>query len=524
MLGNERRSMMKITDVHRLMIIMVLIMGLSIPFSASWAAKEPATLVIVESQEVYGLDPPVDTAGNHQHLYKLLFGQLVTFGRTMPEVEPDLAESWELSSDKITWTFHLRKGVKFANGNPFNAHAVKFTFDRILDPKAGARRRANYKVIKEVKVLDDYTVQFITHAPFPDLLTLLADNSSYIHDPANVKKWGKKVKIHPVGTGPYKLLEWAPGQNPTCVPNPYYTGPYKPKFEKIIQLNVPEGAARANMLETGEADVVTRIFPEDFPRLKENPQIEIKVYPIQLAINLEINNAQPYFKDVRVRQALNYAIDKEAICKNVLQGFGTPSTSPSCRFVKGWKAQKPYTYNPEKAKKLLAEAGYPDGIDVLLNSSTGRYLKDRQVMEAIQGYYNAVGIRAKLLFREWGAHVNLMRQLPVERKKDLLIGGTASPYMTFHLHRLFHTEHVKMSSHRIGYSNPEVDKLIEMAESTFDEKKRQDLFDKMQALIWKECPYVWLHYENIAVGHQKAIKDVVVLPSETLNLRYAYRE
>ena len=514
---------MKMSTVYRMVMALVIMMGFLLLQSAPVAAKDPGTLVIVETQEVYGLDPPVDTAGNHQHLFKLLFGQLVTFGKTMPEVHPDLAVSWELNKDKTIWTFHLRKGIKFANGNPFNAHAVKFTFDRILDPKTGARRRANYKVIKEVKVIDDDTVQFITRAPFPDLLTLLADNSSYIHDPENVKKHGKKVKLFPVGTGPYILLDWAPGQNPTAVPNPHYTGPYKAKFKKIIQLNVPEGAARANMLETGEADVATRIFPEDYQRLKAIPSISIKIYPSQMAINLEINCLQPYFKDVRVRQALNYAIDKEAICKNVLQGFGTPATSPTCRFVKGWKSFEPYAYNPEKAKKLLAEAGYPNGIDVDLNSSTGRYLKDRQVMEAIQGYLTAAGIRAKLKFREWGAHVKLMRQKPAERKKDLLIGGTASPYLTFHLHRLFHTEAIKMSSHRIGYSNPEVDKLIIAAESTFDEAKREEIFGKVQALIWKESPYVWLHYENIAVGNQKDIKDVVALPSGTLNLRYAHR-
>lgn len=506
-----------------IVLLMALIMVLSIPYPAVWAARDADTLVIVESQEVYGLDPPLDTAGNHQHLFKLLFGQLVTFGRTMPDVEPELAESWKLSEDKLTWTFFLRKGVKFSNGNPFNAQAVKFTFDRILDPATGAMRRANYLVIKEVKVVDDYTVQFITKGPFPDMLMLLSDNSSYIHDPVNVGKWGKKVKLYPVGTGPYMLLEWAPGQNPTCVPNPHYTGSFKPRFKKIVQLNVPEGASRANMLLTGEADIVTRIFPEDYDRLKRNPQIEINVYPIQLAINLEINCIQPYFKDVRVRQALNYAIDKEAICKNVLQGFGTPATSPTCRFVPGWKGYKPYEYNPDKAKKLLAEAGYPDGIQVTLHSSTGRYLKDRQVMEAIQAYYNAVGIRATLSFREWGTHVLLMRQDPAEKKKDLVIGGTASPYLTYHLHRNFHSDNAVMGTHRIGYANPEVDKLIERAESSFDEKERQLLFDKMQAIIWEECPYVWLHYESIAVGYQKGLKDVVLLPSETLNLRYAHR-
>ncbi|MDP7387168.1 MAG: ABC transporter substrate-binding protein, partial [Nitrospinota bacterium] len=351
---------MKASQRLALALLFALTGVLAVGLDKSEAATSKDEIVLVEGPEIESLDPPHGGSGFVRHFLELIYNGIVSYDENS-QVVPGLAKSWKMDSGGKSWTFKFRKGVRFSNGNRFTAHAAKFTIDRILDKKTKARRRSVFiKVITKLEVIDDLTLRIHTKKPFPDLPNLVAILEASVIDPAAVKKWGKAFGQHPTGTGPFMLKEWVPGDKAVLVSNPHYWGP-KPKVKRIIQKSIPEGSARVFSLERGEADVVAKIPTEEIPRLSKNPNIVLHKSAVQLNISYEINNVKKPWSDIRVRRALNYAVDKDAIVKKILGGFGVPSTGVAGPGIPGRRAFKPWPYDPAKARKLLAEAGYPKG-------------------------------------------------------------------------------------------------------------------------------------------------------------------
>ena len=312
--------------------------------------------VIVDGAEPNSLDPPIGTASPIGHSMRAMLEGLVTFNGKMEPI-PQLALSWESTPDLKTWTFKLRKDVKFHDGTPFNSEAVKYSVNRILDPELASTRRSSYDMIEEIKTPDADTAVFVLKSPQPDIPALLGDRSAMMVSPTAVAKIGfKEFGRAPVGTGQFMFKEWAPKTRIEVVPNPNYWGP-KPKIGSMIYRPIPEGAARVAALRTGEADVVLKLPPEDLETLKADQNLIVATQPSLTQVIGQWQTGQPPFGDVRVRKAANMAIDRNAIVKNVLTGVADVPHGPASPRLAGAADLPPIPYDPEASKKLLAEAG-----------------------------------------------------------------------------------------------------------------------------------------------------------------------
>jgi peptide/nickel transport system substrate-binding protein len=482
--------------------------------------EEKITLVVVDGTEPScGLYPPTCT-GPPGHLTYLTYDPLVGHDERMaPDPDLGLATSWEVGEDQLTWTFHLREGVKFHDGTPFDANAVKVTIESILDPDVGALRRSVYTVIKEVNVVDPLTVQFVTDGPFPDLPFLLTDRSAFIVSPTALQKMGvADFARQPVGTGPFKFVEWVPNDHITYEANPdYWRG--KPAVDLVIYRPVPEAAVRTAMLRTGEADIAVNISPEDLESLGADPNIVVIQKDSLTQVTSEMRQTKPPFSIKEVRKAMNYAVDKESIVNDIMHGAGRIADSPGPPNVWGSVALEPYNYDPEKAKQLLADAGYPNGFEGNLFYVSGRWAGDEQVTQALQAYWQAVGVQISLNKVDQAGLDTMLKKHP-----DDMAGWTTqqirtSSYLDYHLYRLFNCEAAIMeAAQRSGYCNPAVDELLAKGRATFDLDERLPYYAEAQELIWDDAPFVWVFVQQNLMAARKDVSGYIFLPTGNLIL------
>lgn len=498
-----------------------LITVLSLPTGE--AAEKGETIVYVMGAEPHKLDPPNQVDNMSETVVRHIHDNLVMFDEKLNRV-PGLATSWTVSKDQLTWTFKLRKGVKFHDGTPFNAAAVKYNLDRLTNPTKTTRRTALYApFIKSVEVVDDYTIKIVSEKPFGPILAHFAHGAGGIVSPAALEKYGDDIALRPVGTGPYRFVEWVPGDHITLERNKEHWGGV-PKVEKIIFKFVKEDASRVVMLETGEADLAIMLPPIEIPRLEKNPKIQvIKAGSIRV-IYIGMNVQKKPFDNVKFRQALNYAVDKEAIVKNILRGMGSVADSALAPGTWGYSPTFKYKYDPARAKALLKEAGIPEGTKVKLWTPEGRYVADRAIAEAVQGYLSAIGLNVELRKWEWAAYLSTLAKKPEEAEQELFLLGWAPSTGDgdWVLRPLFHTDSFapKVNNYTY-YSNKKVDELIVLGMTTADQKKRFEIYKEAQKLIMQDAPWVFLHNMDQTVGVKKGLKGVVVSPLELVLVRSA---
>ncbi|MCI2425181.1 glutathione ABC transporter substrate-binding protein [Candidatus Acetothermia bacterium] len=435
-------------------------------------------------------------------------------------IDPSLAKSWEVSPDGLVWIIQLRDDVKFHDGTPFNAEAVKFNLDRFLDPASRAPFRFLIARITEVEVAGEFTVKIHLDAPFAPMLAHLSHSFIGMLSPTAVKALGEGVQIvtYPVGTGPFKIYEWVRGERITLVANEDYWGG-RPYLDEIVWKIVPEDAARVMMLEAGDVHHIYRVPPMDVPRLEADPAITIVRETSVRVIYVGFNNLMPPFTDVRVRRAINYAINREAIVEYVLGGAGRVATAPIVPAVFGYHTVGPWPYNPERARELLAEAGFPDGFTTRLYHPTGRYMKDVAVTEAVHAFLLAVGIKAELVTMEWAAYLAYLRRPPEKAVHPMyLLGwGCVTLDADYGLFPLFHSgQWPPVGWHLSFYKNPIVDALLDEARITPDLARRKELYAEIIRLIWYDAPWVWL-YDEVQINAQcVSVRGLVLHPTERI--------
>jgi peptide/nickel transport system substrate-binding protein len=382
-----------------------------------------------------------------------------------------------------------------------------------MDQATAAPSRSQFLAVDRVEGPDDLTVKFVTKYPFPDLLLVLAQPNFLAYDPAHTKKYSvKEYARSPVGTGPFMLKEWISGDRVVFVPNPNYWGS-PPKVNSVTYKPVPEGAARAAMLRTGEADIAVKIPPEEVRNLEGDPNINVLKLDSMYQVSYELNNTKdnPPLSNKMVRQALNHAVDKEAIVKTILMGLGAPMVSPFGPGINFRATFEPYRYDPEKAKKMLAEAGYPSGFKLILNTPNGRYMKDREVTEAVQGYLRAVGVQAEVKVWEWSPYMTFIRE---DASREAMLLGRATPSADYTATRLFSKSAIGLYN-VTGFWREKIEDLLVKARSSFNEKERAELYRQIQAIVWEEAPWVFLHNQKAVVGVRKNVTGFVMLPTET---------
>lgn len=474
------------------------------------AQRANDVLTFIEGSDFDTLDPAISRTRSAEILFYLMFNRLARWtDTTLSAIGPDLAESWTISDDKLNWTFRLREGVRFHDGTAADAEAVKFCIDRLRDPAFGSPNRSLYTAITAITVLDPRTVRFTTAQPHAGLLENLAESSAAISSPTAIRRYGRNYGRNPVGSGPYKLEEWAPGERTVLA-----RAEPSARFRQIIYRPVPEGEARLIELEAGTADIATGIPPEATARVRANPRLKLEVIPSSFQVFFELNCARPPFNDVRVRRAIQSAIDREAIVQRILGGFGTVPDSFVAPGVQGYEPIGRHPYDPDRAKREI-EAVFPGGFPekIVMWTSSGRYLKDQQVAEAVQGYLNAIGLQTEFRAWEWASYQQtLYRRTPNvpgtgygTNAAHMWVLGTSIPTADWRLSRRYQTG---QSANILGYSEPRVDELLNRARVTLDPAARLELYHQANRLLWQDNPpNIPLYNQSQIIAMQRGISN-----------------
>jgi peptide/nickel transport system substrate-binding protein len=413
--------------------------------------------------------------------------------------DPGLATSWA-NVNPTTWEFKLRPGVKFHNGEEFNAEAVKFSIERVLNPDQKARWRWAFTDIEKVEVLDPLTVRIVTKAPFPTLITNLAFCMPIVPPKYVREKGDTHVATNPVGTGPFKFVRWRKDDAMVLEANEnYWRG--SPKIKTLIFRPIPDESTRVAALMTGEIDIARGVPPSLVKQIADNPRTRVTKVPSALNIHVILDTLKEGpLRDKRVRQAINYGVDKEGIIKSILEGNGGAVGGPLTPVMFGFAPDvKPYPYDPERAKRLLAEAGFAQGISLTLNSPNGRYLKDKEVNEAIAGQLSKIGVRTQVVAHEWGTYVSKWPDGLVPMYMIGWAGAWDADGIMFPLLR---------SGQRFSrWSNPDFDAILDKARRTLDQAERVKLYRQASQLAHDEAPWLYLFHGMDIYGVSRAVAD-----------------
>lgn len=438
-------------------------------------------------------------------------------------IVPHLAESYDSSEDGRTWTLKLRQGISFHDGTPFNAEAVKFNIERIIDPANAVTFAFLVDAIASVEVVDEYTVRFVTAEPFAPMINHLTHSATGMQSPTAIRSMGDdEYSLHPVGTGPFRFRSWVSGDEIVVVRNDNYWGE-QAKVDEVVFKVVPEDGPRMLMVQTGEAHVGVRVPPEMVDLLNADPNIEVVRTPSVRTIYVAFNNYQRSgaapnpFADARVRRAVNHAVDNEAINEFILSGVGRAVDAPVAPGVFGYQEIFTYEYDPEKAKQLLAQAGYPNGFKTQLYAPNGRYLKDIEIAEAIQAMMADVGIEADIVTADWATYLEMTEVRAEDSTVPMaMVGwGTVTGDADYGLYPLFHTDQwVPTGSSRSFYSNATVDNLLDLARTTPDADIRQATYAEAMTMIMEDAPWIFLHAEVQLTAVRSDVDGIVVHPSE----------
>jgi peptide/nickel transport system substrate-binding protein len=413
-------------------------------------------------------------------------------------IQPWLARSYR-AVDPRTWEFKLRDDVVFHNGERFTAEAVKFSIERFVDPKTKNIYAANLKPVERVDIVDAHTVRLVTASPYPSLAANVAD-FLLIASPRAMKDLGDDFLRKPIGTGPYKFVEWVPGERLVVEAiDRHWTG--GPWVERIVWRTITDPVARVTALRTGDADLIANVPPAQVSAISGGGMQVVRTAGLGIML-LILNTSKGPLADKRVRQAINLAIDKDKIIRGLYGGAARPLTGPWATLNEGYEPGQapPFPHNPDRAKQLLADAGQAGGFKFTLVTPNGRYLNDRQVAEAAAGDLRRVGVQMEVTPLEWGAVIKELQEKRVDG--FLLMQNNADTYQI--LSTCFSSKIKGLPW--LHYANPRVDALIEQVGQETSERQRAALYKELGQLISDDAPWVFLHQQDDAYG----VRDRVV--------------
>jgi peptide/nickel transport system substrate-binding protein len=417
----------------------------------------------------------------------------------------------------------LRKGVKFSDGTELKADSCKAAFDRVLDPNRRVSLRFAYTSIKEVEVIDDYTLVLKLKYPFSPLISCLGIEVVSPFSPAAMAKYGEDIRRNPIGAGPFKLAEWVRGDRIVFIRNDNYYG-RKPTVKKIIFKIVPEVGTREAMLQSGQVDICVKPSPPNLDKLKADPGITVVAPLSTRIIYLALNTQKFQTKNKLVRKALNYAVDKKALSKNVLFEQGLPAEGIFSPVLFGSaKMDIQYDFNPEKAKELLKKANFDFSKPLQMLTPQGRYLFDKQVAEAVQAYFQAIGIKAKLRVMDWPTYAGGIRKPldETDREVALLGGGPLNMDGDMLFGGMLSCQTVPpRGMNQAFYCNQEFEKLFEASRREQDPVKRKELMVQASKIVWDDVPWLFLYFERFVIAHKSKIKGLVTVATERIYPTY----
>lgn len=461
---------------------------LALVATLSVASAQTRTLTVAQGFDPQTLWPNGTTASDNLNAGGVIVEPLLWNNPATGKTQPLLADAWELAAP-TTMKLSIRKGVSFTNGEPLNADAVVHSFKVFLDPKQ-APAYANYAAaVDRVEKIDDMTVAVHTKFPYPPFELMLTQ--VYVTPPAYWASVGLDgYSQKPIGTGPFILKEWIKDNRLVMERNPQYWGQGPVGIDRLVWRPVPDDAARVAGFTIGEYDVATNIpitAIGEIERLPDRKVIQVPSYRIFQLILSSLDEHSSPLKDKKVRQAMNYAIDKTVIIDNLFAGRAFPLNGQVLRKEQiGFDPTlADYPFDPEKAKALLREAGYPDGFEIVFKFPSGRYAQDREVSEAIAGMLAKVGVRAKMVSLEAGEFLRQLRARELQPMAFLGLAPLDDPDFQVAQYR---------SSWRYSYMrNSDLDALIDAGAREPDRDKRTAIYRRAMQLMHEEAPIVFLY-------------------------------
>jgi peptide/nickel transport system substrate-binding protein len=509
-------------SIKHLVFVSLLVAAISLCLTPMDAQAEIKELTIGIGIDADTLLPYDQTTTLMQNMADLIYDSYF-YQDPEGKLHPRLATRYEVSDDGLTYTIHLRKGVKFSDGTDFNAAAAKQAWDNVLNPKVRVPLRFVVGMVKECVIIDDYTIALKLKFAFAPLAPTLSMSLVSPISPAALAKYGEKIRQNPVGAGPYILKQWVKGDRIVMARRDNYWGD-KPTVAQITWKIVPEAATREAMLRTGQVDICYKPLPSNVAALKADPNITVEMPLDTRTIFMGLNYQKGVTTNKKVRQAFNYAVDKKAIVDKILFGTAEPMDGPVSPKVFGhFKMRHQYDYNPEKAKQLLNEAGFDFSKTVKMRTPQGRYLFDKQVSEAIQAYLQAIGVKAELRTYDWPTYIaGLLKPLEETELELFLLGwGPLILDADMGLYGQFTCEvNPPKGLGAAFYCNPEYDRIMKASREEQNPEKRLELLKQASEIVWDDAPWMWLHVEKFVIAYSSKIKGMVVTPTEKFYPQY----
>jgi len=484
----------------------------SLGLPAGSFAQTPAqggTVTIAVGTDALTLDPHNYKATTDLIVDNLIYDTLVAFDLQL-RIRPSLATGW-LELSPTSWRFDLRQGVKYSDGTPFNARAVKASLERAA---VSSRGSGYVGVIAGVDVVNDARVIIRLKRPFAPFLRTLAAPIAAIISPSLLQAGAQDPNTHPVGTGPFMLADWLPNQHLRIVRNPGYWG-RRPNLDAVVFRPITEDSTRFLAFRGGEVDVISNPPANLAPQIRSNPNFLLQISPSTRDVRVGFTVTNPPFDNLKVRQAVAMAIDRGPIVKFVLNGLGRdaacgmipPEIMPTSPCVD-------MPYDPVKAKQLLTEAGFPNGLSVQFWTPEGRYLGDRQIAETVQQQLQQINVRAQIKVMEWGAYLDALAR---HEAQMFIIGWgwvTGDPAQA--LRQNFQS---RTAFDYWNYNNPDFDKMLDQAEGMDKPVERQKMYVQMESiLLVRDTVAKEIYFTNNLYGVNKRVHDFHGTPVELIDL------
>jgi ABC-type transport system substrate-binding protein len=486
----------------------VAVLALLMFASSCGQRPDPNTLVMIIESSPTNLDPRVGIDAQSERIDTLLFDSLVHRDEHF-ELRPWLAESWE-TPNPTTYIFHLRRGVRFQDGRPLTARDVKWTFDSILSRKLLTTKTTVYQYFDHIDTPDDYTVVFHLKQPQATLLWNLSDGAIGIVPYGS----GPELAQRPVGSGPFKFVSAQQDKEVVIERNGLYWGG-EPKLERVRFAVVPDATTRALELRKGSADIaINALTPDTVVALKQDPQLEIQTGPGTIYAYMAFNLRDPILKDVRVRRALAYAIDRRPMIQYLWRDMARPAASILPLQSWAYDADVPrYEYNPARARQLLDEAGYPavNGVRFHLTMKTSTEESTRLMAAVLQQQLRDVGIALDIRTFEFATFFADVTKGAFQLYSLRWIGGNEDPDIFEHV--FYCSNFPPQGANRSYYCNSQVDRLIDRGRQELEEQKRQADYAEIQRIVAGDLPYINLWYLDNVLVHSKRVRNLELNPS-----------
>lgn len=440
------------------------------------------------------------------------------------QVTPALATSWTVSEDKLSWTFELRHGVKFHDGTDFNAATVKANVDRWLDPNVQFSSLRNQGPLIGAEVIDEYTVRLHTSEPYAVLPGAVAHFGALMHNPSEIELWGENLGNHlPTGTGPFKVVDYTPREQITFQRWNSYWG--EPAASECVQIRtIPDDNARLTMLQTGEADINIYVPLQLAASVTQTAGLTTISVPTWRMYVLHYNMFRQRYQDVRVREALNIAVDRDAIIDGLYQGYAVPPHSMLPEGVFGWISAGEIEYNPARAEALLDEAGWVRGADgvrvkdgerfeVTITTTVGAYPMDSQLAQVVAQYLEDVGLEVSIFAPGDYTIVKELTQTDANAHEvnDLVLSDfgatTGDPIVVLNVYA---SRFCSPAGINVGcYANERYDELSVLQDGAFDPSERAMYIREMQEIAMKDFPAIFLLQGTLIIGMRDNIQGLV---------------